>query len=393
MGFPIVIWKTGKEIIPDVPVVIIIAQNGRFMLKRMGIVEAAIPYSEPISGLAIYTQWAELNVDKIPFETFMQIFHFMRTIYKDKKTECNVILFYNPTEKRWSPVVPNQTVTHSSVHYEDGLAGGKDGRLKVGTFHSHCDFGAFHSGGDDRDEEHFDGIHITMGHVDKDTPTLSVSLVVNGIRFIKAPQEYIDGVRREEKTELVQEYETKWVDDDEPDEKADEDSGKGDWSLRASMANLVTMWLPKFDGGEVYGAKSGYIHSQKTTSFIRHRPMKSIRVPTKKVEQTISNLVFDFPEGKNVEDYPFPEEWLTAVKTYQETRPTVTSHQPRRKRKYRLSADKLQAEHGQQAEVETSDSNTEPCTDEEGRTFEYMTDVELDEIIARHQKGCQEGDE
>jgi len=36
-----------------------------------------------------------------------------------------------------------------------------------GTIHSHAGISAFHSGTDDRDEIHFDGLHITVGNLDK----------------------------------------------------------------------------------------------------------------------------------------------------------------------------------------------------------------------------------
>jgi hypothetical protein len=47
------------------------------------------------------------------------------------------------------------------------------GYVVFGDIHSHCDFGAFHSGTDDADERHGlgDGLHITigrLGHISKD---------------------------------------------------------------------------------------------------------------------------------------------------------------------------------------------------------------------------------
>ncbi|MBI2475385.1 hypothetical protein HYV69_03100 [Candidatus Uhrbacteria bacterium] len=380
MDFPVIVLKTGKESIPDGPAVIIIAKNGKFLLKRLGIVEAAVPYTDQISGLAEYETWAELNVEKIPFEIFIQVFHFMRTIYNNKKTECNVILFYHQKEKQWAVVVPPQIVSHSSVHYQDGIAGAKDGWIKVGTLHSHCDFSAGHSGGDHRDEEHFDGIHITLGHVDKDEPTLSVSLVVNGMRFMKTPQEYIAGVKRVEEKEMVQEYETKWVDGDDT---ADESHAEQEESLVTSMCTLVTRFLPKFGGGEIGGTSNTYVKPSWPTKVYKYRPQKRIEVPTKMVERTVSRLVFDFPEGKKVEDYEFPQEWLDNVKTSYELHKMEHPVRPRRRRKFRDAGVSKSNDHQQES------INNE----EEETAYTCMTDDELAEIISRHQRGCQEGEE
>jgi hypothetical protein len=383
VGFPIVVLVTGKEKIPNGPAVIIIAKNGKFLLKRLGIVEAAVPYTEQISGLAEYETWAELNVEKIPFEIFMQVFHFMRTIYNNKKTECNVILFYHQKEKQWAVVVPPQIVSHSSVHYQDGIARAKDGWIKVGTFHSHCDFSAGHSGGDHRDEEHFDGIHITMGHVDKDKPTLSVSLVVNGMRFMKTPQEYIAGVRRVEEKKMVQEYETKWVDDTDPTpETSDEESNDNSWMT--SMSTLMTCWLPKF-GGEIGGTGNTYVKHSGPTKVYRYRPHKRIEVPTKMVEHTFIKLVFDFPEGKGIEDYnTYPQEWLDNVKTSNELRKTEPPVRPKHRRKFRNAG--ISQSDDTPPQVPISD-------DEEGRAYADITDPEFEEIITKHQRGYQEGEE
>jgi len=385
MGFPIVVLVTGKEKIPDGPAVIIIAKNGKFLLKRLGIVEAAVPYTDQISGLAEYETWAELNVEKIPFDIFMQVFHFMRTIYNNKKSECNVILFYHPKEKQWAVVVPLQIVSHSSVHYQDGIAGAKDGWIKVGTFHSHCDFSAGHSGGDHRDEEHFDGIHITLGHVDKD-PTLSVSLVVNGMRFIKTPQEYIVGVKRVEEKTMVQEYETRWVDDkDVPEEKPEEE--KDDESLLNNVANLVNRFLPKFGTGKIHG-EGNHNYPPKKVTYVRYRSMKRVEIPTKKVERTITKLVFDFPEGKKVEDYEFPQEWLDNVKTSYELQKGSTPVRPKRRRKFRSAVDK-----GDDGQCDVSTDNAGSPLPEEDGAYAHIADPELEDLIERHQRGCQEGDE
>jgi hypothetical protein len=169
--FPVVLLQTGKEQMPkDAPIVIIMAANGKFMRKRMGIVDATVPWEGNIPSLATCSTDADLNVNKLPFELLMQILHFMRVIYNTHKTECNVVLFYKLSTGEWAAGVPPQTTSHASVHYTDGAGFAHEGLLKVGTIHSHCDFGASHSGGDYQDEKNFDGIHITFGHVDTILP-------------------------------------------------------------------------------------------------------------------------------------------------------------------------------------------------------------------------------
>ena len=73
-----------------------------------------------------------------------------------------------------------------------------EGYLRVGTIHSHCDFGAFHSGTDINDEADFDGLHVTFGHNNRDIFTISASIVVNNIRKSVEPMDFIEGVEKKE---------------------------------------------------------------------------------------------------------------------------------------------------------------------------------------------------
>ena len=66
--------------------------------------------------------------------------------------------------------------------------------LCVGTIHSHCDFGAFHSGTDIGDEEDFDGLHVTFGHNNLVEFSISATIVVNGNRLQVDPLEVLEGI-------------------------------------------------------------------------------------------------------------------------------------------------------------------------------------------------------
>jgi hypothetical protein len=136
-----------------------------------------------------------------PVEEFKYIMAYFREIYKVHKTEAGVLLLLHPEKKLWKVFIPIQVdCSGASVNYLiplDNLNGLKDSVKKLyeavaedkqlnvlmqerieaynqlldegwclyGTIHSHCDFSAFHSGVDDNDETHFEGLHITIGDV------------------------------------------------------------------------------------------------------------------------------------------------------------------------------------------------------------------------------------
>jgi len=300
---PVFVLRNEDDLIPDAPFVIIVAGNGTFLQKRTGLVESLTPFNAPIPCLAKCTPWAELNVEKIPFELFMKIMHFMRTIFKMHRTECNVILFFQETERRWHAVVPHQRTSSASVHYTDGIQGAHNGWLKVGTIHSHCDFGAGHSHGDHEDEKHFDGIHITLGHVTDETPSLSVSLVIDGIRFKKLPQDYIAGVRLNVTVTEEPTFETQWVENDEVQEPLPE------------VISITTpfVYLTDYELMNRFFGKARWPTLPPKTPLVTPSRLKKVTVQTGTEEITTTKLVIELPEGMQVESYAFPKDWIPAV--------------------------------------------------------------------------------
>ena len=75
------------------------------------------------------------------------------------------------------------------------------GKIRVGTIHSHAEADAFHSPVDDGDEEHDDGLHVTVGNLDG-TFSLSCSLVVDGRRFPLRTWDIFGPVTREAPTDV-----------------------------------------------------------------------------------------------------------------------------------------------------------------------------------------------
>ena len=93
--------------------------------------------------------------------------------------------------------MPKQFVSYSSVFYNreafTHIEGFED-FLCVGTIHSHCDFDAFHSGTDIKDEEDVDGLHCTFGHNNLDEFSISATIAINGHRFQIDPLKVLEGI-------------------------------------------------------------------------------------------------------------------------------------------------------------------------------------------------------
>lgn len=183
----------GKQPPPTDDIYYIICKEGIFLKKKVGIMESVVPVTE-ISILNSIKKTAKLHIDPIPKEQVVKIFNFFRQVYEKHKSEGNVLLFYDQEKKEHIPYVPKQEVGGASVQYNKAVQ--MEGCVMLGTIHSHANFSAFHSGVDDADEKTFDGLHITFGNVMDATPSISASIVSNGVRFPVDPEQYLTGVKK-----------------------------------------------------------------------------------------------------------------------------------------------------------------------------------------------------
>jgi len=166
-----------------------ITNNTIYVHNGIPLVHAQI--NSKISGFvpAIHTKLAEepklsVNVGKITLTQWRSVVSFFNEINKKEKSEAQVRLFYSDEKQDWKiwafPQKSNTGMTTSELPEdpewneqwnsvtENGLY------YQWGTIHSHCNAGAFASGTDKNDEANNPGLHITIGHLDKDLIDLDI---------------------------------------------------------------------------------------------------------------------------------------------------------------------------------------------------------------------------
>jgi len=182
----------GTQELPDDDIFYVVAGNGIYIRKKLGILDALVPASG-IPHLNHVKSYATLDIPKVPGEDFKRIVSFFRKVYDEHKSEAIALLHYNEKKRDFKIQVPFQEVSGGSVDYKRESPWQAQGYILMCTIHSHAGFGAFHSGIDDSDEKHFDGLHITVGDLSKGLLTISTSIVVNGMRFIVDTNDYVEG--------------------------------------------------------------------------------------------------------------------------------------------------------------------------------------------------------
>ena len=169
----------------------ILDAKGWKLFKRNGVSISLIAIDE-VKGLPKFKEEIRLKSGKIPWELLKKVTAFFMAVYKKKKSEAVGYLYYHPTSHEWDFIPPTQTVAAASADYDKAPI--KEGWLIAGTIHSHGSMSAFHSGTDHKDEEHFDGVHITIGKVDS-VPEYAYSVMAQGARAkYDDPNDLVEGL-------------------------------------------------------------------------------------------------------------------------------------------------------------------------------------------------------
>jgi PRTRC genetic system protein A len=181
----------GSQEMPDDDILYIVSKEGVYLKKKLGIMESITPVKN-ISILKSIEMMATMHIKPIPGTLFAPVIDFFKKVYKEYYGEAIVLLFYNEEKRTYKIVPPAQKVSAAGVDYNRAMT--LEGYIMVGDIHSHANFSAFHSGVDDKDEESFDGLHITIGNNNDDEVSISTSIVSNGQRFIADTLDYVNGL-------------------------------------------------------------------------------------------------------------------------------------------------------------------------------------------------------
>jgi hypothetical protein len=239
--YPVYIYEEGIDL-PEDGNYFLVSGNGLWLHKDTGIVKAFVPVDN-ISVLQDLNAegFVQCSLPKIPFQHVWRIKTFFKNVVKEHRSEASTTLYFNKETNEFKVYVPKQRVSHGSVNYKrEGFthADGMENFLCVGTIHSHCDFGAFHSGTDIGDEEDFDGLHCTFGHNNLDEFSISASIAVNGFRMKVDPLDVLEGIEpvpgqdgKYKMADLAPELQEEWS------------QGLDEWMSKVTCTTTSFSWL------------------------------------------------------------------------------------------------------------------------------------------------------
>lgn len=127
---------------------------------------------------------------QIKHALWQQILAFFIWSYKEFKSETQVRLFYHRDSRRWAawafPQRPTGMTTNEIADHPDvslQRAQFPDPWILLGTVHHHCNIGAFQSGTDRSNEDAQEGLHMTVGYLEKDTLDLHGRVIVRNTQY------------------------------------------------------------------------------------------------------------------------------------------------------------------------------------------------------------------
>jgi len=252
---PVFLYEEGVEL-PKEGMYYVVAKNGVYIhVERQ--VGSALVKAEGIPWLEDAKPSISLKLPKIPGRIIGQALTFFRQVWDKYSSEAYVQLYYSKELNQYRLWCPKQRVSAGGVSYRrddqfsyEERVGDEANRMAqwkwqmVGTIHSHCNFSAFHSGTDTHDEETFDGIHITLGHVDRKEFSMVASVAVNANRVQLDPENCCSGVVRKSNKTVVQNQFMTWGDSNYFDFALSEEDAQG---LIADGDMIDNEWMPKVE--------------------------------------------------------------------------------------------------------------------------------------------------
>jgi hypothetical protein len=165
----------------------LIGSNGTFVFKEGPFYRAVVKMPNT-ADLAELEEYCQLKIAPVDLELFLRIEDFFVKIYDKRKSEAVVLLYVSVEKNAWQARVPEQEVSGASVKYDLNkipVSFEAEGTkfFLFGSIHSHGGMPAFHSGTDDADECHFDGLHITIGNVSSAERTYAARYMIHGSAF------------------------------------------------------------------------------------------------------------------------------------------------------------------------------------------------------------------
>jgi len=178
---PVLVKREGTDPKSDEKLYYILTSDGLFINRNNEYFTSSVLAKVGPGELCEHKPSLRLKLPKLKVDKLSQVIGFFDWA-ADPLGEVAVLLLHNTKTGEVELLVPDQDCSQGSVEYTVPTNLPPHLRL-IGDIHSHVHFSAFASYTDTHDEEHRPGLHLVIGHVDREPPDFHCEFVVDGFRF------------------------------------------------------------------------------------------------------------------------------------------------------------------------------------------------------------------
>jgi hypothetical protein len=157
----------------------IAAQNGYFLHRATMHGRGLIRPKRPPQSLPSLEPTFIWTADPVPSTIYATALAYFRAVYARQRSEA-VLLITSNGLGHYRLFCPLQIADAGSVSHIFNPRHIQPGWQIAGTIHSHCEFSAFLSGTDISDASKTDGLHVTIGNITSNQPSLAAAYSIAG---------------------------------------------------------------------------------------------------------------------------------------------------------------------------------------------------------------------
>lgn len=164
----------------------VVAADGTYLHRKTALGRGIVRHTKTPAKLkrtGFFNGNFVFEANEIPATIYAQAVSFFKRIWDEHKTEAEVIITQHRETLEYRLFIPHQRVSHGGVYSIYNPRHIDPMYLVVGTFHSHCNFNPYHSSTDEGDARDMDGIHGTIGYLDREVPEMALMVAMNGQMF------------------------------------------------------------------------------------------------------------------------------------------------------------------------------------------------------------------
>ena len=107
LSLPIVM-KDKDFVAPNVPIYYLLSADGLFLVKKFQVYRSCTKVEKGLLWLEEQSERIELDLPKVPRSIFEQVVAFFYLVYRLYDSEAIVFLYYNPEQRTFRVLVPEQ---------------------------------------------------------------------------------------------------------------------------------------------------------------------------------------------------------------------------------------------------------------------------------------------